>query len=56
MLVLQLNPAVPLRPGTVGALVLPLLLLHGTLFALVFYTVLLAADSSGRDGVCRPGG
>jgi hypothetical protein len=41
VLVLQLNPSVPLRPGTVGALVLPILLLHGTFVALVFYGVLL---------------
>ena len=41
VLVLQLNPSVPLRLGTVGALVLPILLLHGTFVALVFYGVLL---------------
>jgi hypothetical protein len=41
VLVLQLNPSVPLRPGTVGGLVLPLLVMHGTFFALAFYTVLL---------------
>jgi predicted AlkP superfamily phosphohydrolase/phosphomutase len=41
VLVLQLNPSIPLRPGTVGALVLPILLLHGSLVALVFYAALL---------------
>ena len=41
MLVLQLNPSIPLRPGTVGALVLPILLLHGTFVALLFYAALL---------------
>ena len=41
VLVLQLNPSIPLRPGTVGALLLPILLLHGTFVALVFYGLLL---------------
>ena len=41
VLVLQLNPAVPLHPATVGALAVPLLLVHGTFFATVFYLTLL---------------
>ena len=44
VLVLQLNPSVPLRPGTVGALAVPILLLHGTFAALLFYAVLLVRN------------
>src|SRR5215208_4273102 len=54
VLVLQLNPSVPLRPGTVGALVLPILLLHGTFVALVFYGLLLVRHLLA-DTVLSPG-
>lgn len=41
VLVLQLNPAVPLRGGTVAALALAVLLLHGAFFAVIVSVVLL---------------
>ena len=55
VLVLQLNPSIPLRPGTVGALLLPILLLHGTFVALVFYGLLLVRHLWQRR-CCRRGG
>jgi hypothetical protein len=54
VLVLQLNPSVPLRPGTVGALAMPILLLHGTFAALLFYAVLLVRHLFGET-VLSPG-
>jgi hypothetical protein len=40
VLVLQLNPAVPLQPATAVALTLPLLLFHGMFFAAAAYAAL----------------
>ncbi len=42
VLVLQLNPAVPLSPGGLGALAVRLLLLYGSWFAVAAFTVLAA--------------
>ena len=54
VLVLQLNPAVPLRPATVGALALPLVLLHGASFATLSYAVIVVRQLFGEK-VLSPG-